>query len=718
VERVVHRTCTLCEACCGIEVDVDGGSVAAIRGDERDPLSRGHICPKAWALKDLHEDPDRLRQPIRRTETGWEQVSWKEALAYAAEGIRTVQHEHGDGAAAIYLGEPVVHNLGAILFGDALVAALGSTKRFSANSLDQFPKQLASHWMYGSGLFLSVPDVDRTDHTLIIGANPVISNGSLLTAPGMAARLRRIQERGGKVVVIDPRRSETAKLADEHHFIRPGADPLLLAALVHTLFAEHRIRLGALGPVVDGLDMVEQSVACFTPEAVSERVGIAPATIRAIALAFSDAPRAVCYGRMGTCTVPFGTTATWLIEVLNIVSGNLDRPGGAMFPNPPVDVMRLQPKTERGRWRSRTRGTPEFMGELPSATLAEEIETPGDGQVRALITMAGNPVLSSPAGHRLSAALRRLDFMVSIDFYRNETTRHAHVILPPVGPLERDHFDVVFQLFSVQSTARWSPAVFASPPDTKNDADILLALASRLFWARGGSGRVKALALRALLALGGERVSRLAVDLALRAGPYGSGMRVWGAGLTVKKLRESIHGIDLGPMEQCLPDRLPTRSGTTVRKIDLAPREVIVDVARLQKSIDESPPELVLIGRREMRTVNSWSHNLPSLVKGPKRCVLQLHPADAEARRIASGDVVRVTSRVGAVDVPVEITADVMPGVVALPHGYGHRGDGIRLRVASQHAGASINDLTDPAEIDPLSGNAVLNAVPVRVERR
>ena len=718
MKRVVYRTCTLCEACCGIEVDVEGESVAAIRGDERDPLSRGHICPKAWALKDLHEDPDRLRQPIRRTATGWEQVSWKDAFAYAAEGIRTVQREHGDGAAAIYLGEPVVHNLGAILFGDALVAALRSRKRFSANSLDQFPKQLASHWMYGSGLFMSVPDVDRTDHMLIIGANPVISNGSLVTAPGIAARLRRIHERGGKVVVIDPRRSETAKLADEHHFIRPGTDPLLLAALVQTLFAEDRIRLGKLGPFTDGLDAVKQAVACFAPEAVSERVGIAPATIRAIAIAFSDAPRAVCYGRMGTCTVPFGTTATWLIEVLNIVSGNLDRPGGAMFPNPPVDVMRLQPKTERGRWRSRTRGTPEFMGELPAATLAEEIETPGDGQVRALVTLAGNPVLSSPAGHRLSAALRRLDFMVSTDFYLNETTRHANVILPPVEPLERDHFDVVFQLFSVRSTARWSPAAFAPPPGTKNDADILLALASRLFWARGGTGRVKALALRALLALGGERVSRLAIDLALRAGPYGSGMRLWGAGLTLKKLRQSIHGIDLGPMESCLPDRLPTQSGTAARRIDLAPREVIADVARLRKSVDESPPELVLIGKREMRTVNSWSHNLPSLVKGPKRCVLHLHPADAEARRIAPGDVVRVTSRVGAVDVPVEITADMMPGVVALPHGYGHGVDGIQLSVAAQHAGTSINDLTDPAEIDPLSGNAVLNGVPVRVERR
>jgi anaerobic selenocysteine-containing dehydrogenase len=520
VAHVVYRTCTLCEACCGIQVRVDDGRVTAISGDERDPASQGYVCAKARALKDLHEDPDRLRHPMRRTATGWERVSWKKALAYATEGIRAVQRAHCNDVAAIYLGEPVVHNLGALLFGDTLVAALGTRKRFSANSLDQFPKQLVSHWMYGSGFFVSVPDVDRTDYMLIIGANPVVSNGSLMTAPGMPARLRRIQERGGRVVVIDPRRTETARLADEHYFIRPGTDPLLLAALIQSLFAENRIRMGTLGAFVDGLDIVEKAVAEFTPEAVSERIGIGPETIRAIARAFSDAPSAVGYGRMGTSTVPFGTTTNWLIEVLNIASGNLDRPGGAMFPKPPVDVTSLQPPTQRGRWRSRISGTPEFMGELPAATLAEEIETSGDEKVRALITLAGNPVLSSPAGHRLSEALRQLDFMVSIDFYLNETTRHAHIILPPLGPFERDHFDVAFQLFAVRNTAHWSPAVFAPPLDAKSDADVLLALASRLHWARGGVGHLQALALRALLALGSARAARIALDRNHKARPF------------------------------------------------------------------------------------------------------------------------------------------------------------------------------------------------------
>ncbi len=712
--RVVHRTCTLCEACCGIDVRIAGARIAAIAGDPLDPSSRGYVCAKAAALQDLHEDPDRLRQPIRRTARGWESVDWKTALSFAAERLSTLQRAHGNDAVAIYWGEPVVHDLGALLFKDTLVAALGTSKRFSANSLDQLPRQLASHWIYGSGLLVSVPDVDRTDHLLVLGANPVVSNGSLLTAPDLPARLRRIRGRGGKLVVVDPRRTETARLADEHHFIRPGTDPWLLAALLHVLFAEGRIRLGALAGFADGLEDVRRAVADLAPEVVAERVGIAPDAIRTMAREFSDAPRAVCYGRMGVNTVPFGTVSSWLVEVLNIASGNLDRPGGAMFPRPPVDVIALQPRTERGRWRSRVRGTPEFMGELPTATLAEEIETPGDGQIRALVSLAGNPVLSSPAGHRLSAMLGRLDFMVAIDCYLNETTRHAHLILPPVGPLEREHFDVAFHLFAARNAAHWSPAAFDAPPDARSDGAILLTLAHRLYRARGGLGRLRAAGLGALLALGSERTARVALDLALRAGPYGSGLRPWREGLSLARLRRAAHGIDLGPLEPCMPDRLPARPGGR-KRIDLAPHEIVADLERLRRGSASRPLGLVLVGRREARTVNSWSHNLPRLVTGPSRCVLLMHPADAAARGIEADTVVQVSSRVGAVEVPVRLTAEMMRGVVSLPHGYGHRGAGLQLRVATAHAGASINDLTDPAEIDPLSGNAVLNGIPVHV---
>jgi anaerobic selenocysteine-containing dehydrogenase len=557
-ERVVYRTCTLCEACCGIEVHVEDDRIRTIRGDPRDPLSRGHVCSKAVALRDLRDDPDRLRQPIRRRGSGWEPISWSEAFDLAAEGILRTRSAHGAWSVATYLGEPVVHNLGALLFSDMLVEAVNPKARFSANTLDQIPRQLACHETYGSGFFVSVPDVDRTDHMLIIGANPIDSNGGLMTAPGIRHRLDAIRERGGKVIVIDPRRTATAESADAHHFIRPGTDGLLLAALVRTIFDEGRVKLGRLEPITDGLDSVRRAVAAFTPESVAAPTGIDAPTIRALARAFSDAPSAVCYGRMGTSTVRFGTLTSWLIEALNAITGNLDRPGGAMFPRPAVNVLSLQPSTRRGRWHSRTRGVPEFMGELPAASLADEIETPGEGQIRGLVTLAGNPVLSSPAGHRLSDALARLDFMVSIDFYLNETTRHSDVILPPVEPLERGHYDVAFQLFMVRNVARWSPPVFDPPPEGRTDAEILLELARRLQSRRGIGGRLQALAQRAILGLGAERVARWILGGALRSGPYGR-LLPWRGGLSLRRVRSSLHGIDLGPLVPALPDPPATK---------------------------------------------------------------------------------------------------------------------------------------------------------------
>ncbi|MCP4035916.1 MAG: molybdopterin-dependent oxidoreductase, partial [bacterium] len=442
---------------------------------------------------------------------------------------------------------------------------------------------------------------------------------------------------------------------------------------------------------------------------VEQRVGSPAAVIRRLASEFCDADRAVCYGRMGTCTHAFGTTASWLIEVLNAITGNLDRAGGAMFPNPAVDVAALQPATQRGRWHSRTRGTPEFMGELPTSTLAEEINTPGEGQVRALVTLAGNPALSSPAGHRLAEALSDLEFMVSIDFYLNETTQYADVILPPVSPLEREHYDVVFQLFAVQNVPHWSPRAFEPKDNAPSDGEILLKLAQKVSSARSWRGKLLSLLHRAGLAIGAERLARTLLDLALRSGPHGNRFLPWRRGLTLAKLRRSPHGIDLGKMQPSLHERLPRD------EVDLAPRELLADHERLLESLRGEQHSFTLIGRRETRTINSWSHNLPSFVKGPERCLLEIHPSDLETLELRDGAQVRVSSRVGSVEVPVRASSAMMPGVVCLPHGYGHGGQGVRLRVAAQHAGGSLNDLTDPAEIDPFSGNAVLNGIPVQL---
>jgi anaerobic selenocysteine-containing dehydrogenase len=489
--RTHFRTCHLCEAMCGIAIDLEGDRIVAIRGDKDDPFSRGHVCPKAVALQDVHEDPDRLRRPLRRTASGWEEVSWEAALDEAASRLAAVQRAHGRNAVAFYQGNPVVHNHGAILFGQLFQRSLGSRSRYSATSVDQLPQMLASLLMFGHQLMLPIPDVDRTDFLLVLGANPLVSNGSLLTAPGIERRLKALRARGGRLVVVDPRRTETAALADLHLPIRPGGDAFLLAALVHTLASEKRLAPGRLAAFADGLDALVEAVQPFSPEAAAGRTGIDAATIRTLARDFSEASSAVAYGRVGICTQEFGGLASWLVNALNVVSGNLDRPGGAMFPSPAVDIVGFADRIgQRGHFdkgRSRVRGLPEFGGEWPAAVLAEEIETPGEGQLRALVTSSGNPVLSTPNGARLDRALASLDFMVSIDLYLNETTRHAHLILPPTFALERSHYDLVFHTLAVRNTAKFSEALFPAPKASLHDWQILLGLAARLEKARGGA---------------------------------------------------------------------------------------------------------------------------------------------------------------------------------------------------------------------------------------
>jgi anaerobic selenocysteine-containing dehydrogenase len=708
------RTCTLCEAMCGLALEVDGGRVVSIRGDADDPFSRGHICPKGAALADVHADPDRLRQPMRRTPGGWQPVSWDEALDEAAERLRAVRHAHGRDAVAVYQGNPTVHNFGSMLYAPGFIRALGTRNRFSATSVDQLPHHLAAYWMFGHGLLIPIPDIDRTDFFLVLGANPAVSNGSLMSAPDAAGRIKAIRRRGGTVVVVDPRRTETAALADRHHFIRPGTDALLLLALLHVVFAEGLEKPGRLAEMTDGLDAVRTLAADFPPERAASATGIAAEEIRALARAFAAAPSAVCYGRCGVSTQAFGGLAHWLINLLNLVTGNLDRPGGAMFTRPAVDVVKRSRPGSYGRWTSRVRGLPEYGGELPVATLAEEILTPGEGQVRALVTSAGNPVLSTPNGAQLDRALAGLDFMVSVDFYLNETTRHAHLILPPTSPLEHDHYDLVFYALSVRNAAKYSPALFPAPPGALHDWQIFLGLQRRL--ERGAKARLRHAALARMQPHG-------LLDLGLRTGPYGAGFRPFARGLSLGRLRKHPHGMDLGPLQPALPARLFTAD----RKIHAAPAPLLEDVARLRARLLEGEADagaaaeggfdLLLMGRRQLRSNNSWMHNYPRLMKGRDRCTLLLHPADAAARGIQAGATVRVGSRAGSVEVAAELSEEVMRGVVSLPHGFGHGRAGIGQTVAAAHPGASANDVTDDQLVDALGGNAALNGVPVRVER-
>jgi anaerobic selenocysteine-containing dehydrogenase len=696
--------CNLCEAICGIELTIERGEVTSIRGNEADPLSRGYICPKGVSMADVYTDPDRLRRPVRRVGTGadadWVEIGWDEALDLVADKLAETIQRHGRNAVGVYLGNPTAHSLGSATHGVAMVKSLRTRNRFSASSVDQIPHQFVAWQLYGHQLLLPVPDIDRTSYFLVVGANPMASNGSLMTVPDFPNRLRELKARGGQMVVIDPRRTETAKVATDHHFVRPGTDAVVLLAMLNVLFEE-----GLTTPpaYVDHADRVAELVADFTPERAEPVSGIPAAVIRQLTRDFAAADGAAAYGRLGVSTHGFGSICQWAIQLLNLLTGNFDREGGVLFPEPAIDVVgrRVIGPGHFDVWRSRVRDSPEFAGELPVSTLREEIETPGDGQIRAMLTNAGNPVLSTPDGKRLAEALAGLDFMVAIDIYVNETTRYADVILPPTTALERDQYDLVFHNLAVRNTSRYTPAVFAKDRDQRHDWQIYGALASRLQDRLGSELPRKArLMAKARMALS---------PAALLTGLLATGRKT-----TMLQLRTHPDGVDLGPLRPTMPERLQTKA----KRIDLAPDLVVADLARLRETLAQgsptAPDELLLIGRRHRQDCNSWMHNIERLTRGKPRHHLLMHPDDLAARGITDGGRVVVRSRVGSVEVEATGVDDMMPGVVSLPHGYGHQVAGTRLAQASTVAGVSINDLTDPERLD-VSGNAALNGVPVTV---
>lgn len=693
-----HRACHLCEAICGLTIQTEADAagqvqIVSIKGDAEDSFSRGHICPKAVALQDIQSDPDRLRQPMRRIGSEWQAIGWDEAFNLVAERLADIQARHGQNAVAVYQGNPSVHNYGLMTHSNYFLGLLKTRNRFSATSVDQLPHHLTSHLMYGHGLLIPIPDIDHTDFMLILGGNPLASNGSIMTVPDVEKRLKAIQKRGGKLVVVDPRRSETAAIADQHVFVRPGEDAALLCGLLNTLFDEDLTRASHL-PISD-LDAVRSAIAGFTAEAMSARCGVPAATIRQLARDFASADKAVCYGRMGVSTQAFGTLCQWLVQLINLVSGNLDRVGGVLCTEPAVDIVAATSGGHFNRWQSRVSGLPEYSGELPVAALAEEMLTPGEGQIRALVTVAGNPVLSTPNGRQLEQGLGGLEFMLSLDFYINETSRFADLILPPTGPLEHNHYDTTFNAFAVRNVTRFNEAVLAKPEGTLHDWEIFVGLA-KAFAAHTGAELKPTMAPEQM------------IDMGLRFGPYGDKSA---HKLSLAALREQPHGLDLGPLKANLAVRLKTASKT----IEAAPTLLLADLQRLADAPVGNPEQLLLIGRRHVRSNNSWMHNYHRLVKGKPRHQLLMHPDDLAARGLADGQRVSVRSRVGSLEVEVASSSDMMPGVVSLPHGWGHGRQGVQLAIARAQPGASANDLTDERLLDGLSGNAALNGVPVEV---
>ena len=746
-ERVAFRTCPLCEAGCGLAITVKDDQVTHIRGDMEDVFSKGFICPKGSTLKQLHYDPDRLLMPLIKRDGVHVSATWSEAWSVIDEGLNGVIEKFGRESIGTYLGNPGAHSLSAMTFNRVLLQAIGSRQRFSASTVDQIPKQVSSGLMFGSASSVPVPDLDRTQYLLVLGANPYESNGSLCTAPDFPGRIEAMQARGGKLVVVDPRKSRTAEQADEWLAIRPGTDALLLAAIANTLASDGLEKVEQrLAKYLNGLDEIIAALTPFSAAAVSATTGIDENTILRIARELRDASCAAVYGRIGTCTTAFGTTASWLVDVVNVFTGNLDRVGGAMFSLPVAGSGNTHGEPGRGkgfrigRGHSRVSNHPEALGEYPAAAMAEEIETPGVGQIRAMVIVGGNPILSTPNSERLAKSFADLDFMVSVDMYLNETSKFADVILPPPSQLQRSHYDLALLTFGVRNVANYSEPVLPIAQDQLDEWQILAKL-SAIVSGMGADADVAVIDDMAIasvvrsatkdsssnvfgrddqqlideLSRSGRRGPDRILDFMLRTGPFGDGFGAAPDGLTLDRLIASPHGIDFGALEPRLPEVLRTPSG----KVELAPQLLLDDLSRLTKllSVNLDDSQLTLVGRRHLRSNNSWMHNIEVLVKGKDRCTLQIHPNDAARLGVEGQTKVRVTSRVGSVDAPIEITESVRVGVVSLPHGWGHSMPGTNTRVAASRAGVNSNILTDEKEIDPLSGNSVLNGIPVTVTR-
>ena len=720
MSRTVFRTCTLCEAMCGLSFDVEGDRILEVRPDADDVFSHGYICPKGAAIAEVYDDPDRLRKPVRRTSDGsFEPISWDAAFDLVAENLNRIRREHGNDAVALYMGNPIAHNHGVLALRNGLFRALGTRNCTSASSQDTSPRFAASYYLYGSSLAIPVPDIDRTDYLLCLGANPRVSNGSFLTAPNIRERLQAIRQRGGRVVVVDPRRTETARESDEHIAILPGGDAAFLLAIAQVILHEGLARRDRIAGLSVGFDEIERRLVHFTPECVAASTGVAPEVIRRIAREFSAARTSAAYSRVGVCNNEHGTLATMATDLVNLVAGRVGEIGGAMFPTPVFDarpLLKLTNADGHARWHSRVRGLPETFGDLPAAILAEEIETPGKGQVRALVNYAGNPVLSTPNGPRLTRALGQLEFMIAIDLYINETTRFADVILPPAWGLAEDHVDLIGTNAAARNIARWSPPAVPKKADERADWEIILELTYRL---GGGPTGMRLLdsAYRWARHLGIRWSPASTVDLLVRLGPHGDRFIPGRRGLNLKKLKAAPHGIDLGPMQPGITHRVVHRDG----KMHLTAPVLLTAIDQLAASLAAEPPAsdtLLLIGRRDLRSNNSWMHNVPGLVSGRSRCVLLVHPLDAERAGLADGDVAILENSLYSGEVPIRVTDEMRPGVISLPHGWGHADAARWQRVAGEHAGISANNWTDDQQVEAVVGQSILNGVRVRLRAK
>lgn len=714
----MKRACSLCEAGCGLVMEVEDNRILSVRPDEDDPHSQGYVCPKGMAIAAIHDDPDRIRTPLRKQADGtYAEIAWEDAFNLIEERLGAIRREHGADAIAVYYGNPLGHSYSGIMSIDPLVKAIGTRNRTGASSQDTAPRFAASHYLYGNTVVIPVPDLDNTDWFLCIGANPAVSQGSAMVAPNVKARIKAIRERGGKVITVDPRFTETSKLADEHISILPGGDAAFLMAMLHVLIEERLVDQDAIEALADGWSVVEERALAFGPERVEAMTGIDAETIRRLAREFAHASLGVVYTRIGVCNNRFGTLATWANDVVNLAAGRLGKRGGSMFADPIMDTAKIVDMggmNGHARWHTRVRGLPETQCDMPASMLAEEIETPGQGRIRALITIAGNPVLSTPNGRRLDAAMESLEFMVSLDLYINETTRHADLILPSCWHLADDHADALPAAFNLRSSVRWSPPVIRRGENEKADWEIMLEIAKRM--GGGPTGiRLVDRALSMAERLGWRYNPETALDLVLRIGPHGDRFLPWKDGVTLAKVKANEYGIDLGPAREGVAHRITHKN----KRVHLEAAPIMKSLDTLSSQLDDAVADdrLLMIGRRELRSNNSWMHNVPALVSGQDRCVLYVNPIDAQRVGLRDSEPALLESRVFSGEVPVRVTDEVMPGVVSLPHGWGHGASKEWQSVAGAHAGVSANDWSDDQEVEGVVGQSILNGVPIKLSR-
>jgi anaerobic selenocysteine-containing dehydrogenase len=712
-EKVTY--CRICEVYCGVIATVEDGRVTRLRPDKDHVLSRGYACPKGVTFHQVTHDPDRVLHPMKRDGTSWQRISWEQAVAEIGTRLKRIRAEHGPDAIALYTGNPAGYSYSHRIFSSNFIDAVGSRNSFGAGSQDNLGDFLASKFLYGASFLQPVPDLAGTRFALVVGTNPVVSQGTLMHVVDAKRRLTEIRERGGRVVVLDPRRTETARLASEHVFIRPESDAFLFLAMIRTILDEGLAADAVLARHVEDLSWLRAAVERHTPELAAARTGIDAGTIRRLARELAVTDGACAFGRV-VCG-RYGTLAAWALEVLNLVAGNLDRPGGMVFSDALVDMVGIVERLGRdqyGRHRSRIGDYPELLGELPSGILADEITTPGPGQIRALVVTAGNPVLSIPNGQALAAAMEQLELSVALDFYLSETAARCDYVLPTTTYLEREDFPIFHAQLQTEPYAQWTEPVIPPQGEAKQEWEIF-SLLSESMGVPFLNSRL-ATALRRLLRLVGRDFSpRWIMDAMIRLGPRGDRFLPWSTGFNLTKLAAAPHGVRLGEVATGV---LARKLRTPDRRIHLRRPEIEGELGRLARETaqPESPDfPLRLIGRRDPRSNNSWLHNVPKLMQGDRCRRLRVNPDDAARLGLHDGGRAVIRSRVAALDVEVRVTDEVMPGVVCLPHGWGH--DSPRNRVATRDPGPNCNALVDERDIEPLAGMSRLNGMPVRVER-